>query len=59
MRKIEKYEVVADIYVNDFNKKINDLIQKGFQPFGLLKIEKTSSGSIKFIQPMVKYEELR
>ena len=59
MLKIEEYELVADTYDRDFNKKINDLIKKGFQPFGLLKIEKNSSGIIKYIQAMVKYEEPR
>lgn len=59
MKKIEKYELVEDTYARDFNKKINDFIQKGFQPFGMLKIEKSSSGVIKYFQAMVKYEEPR
>ena len=59
MKEIEKYELVADTYDHDFNKKINDLIKKGFQPFGLLKIEKNSSDMIKYIQAMVKYKEPR
>ena len=69
MKKIVKYTTVFHMVANirsdrrekaEFDKAVNDLIEKGWQPYGSLNVTSQFdnwTGLIFFIQPMVKYTE--
>ena len=55
-REITDYTLVEG-YREDLQRKVRDLLQEGWQPFGSLKTTLVSEFTgVCFYQPMVKYE---
>ena len=57
MNKIEKYDVVSSIYLDNITKRLNEKISEGWQPFGHLILGITHTGEKTYSQPIVKYVE--
>ena len=61
-KKIVEYSIAYEIRIRDLNKTVNEMIEKGWQPYGDTIIQHIDPKSNRendwyFIQPMVKYEE--
>lgn len=55
---IIKYEIVVNRSLQEFERTVNDLIQKGWQPLGgLSMIPETDATNSAFGQAMVKYAQ--
>jgi hypothetical protein len=52
-RDIKEYQLVESGTIENVEKKVNELIQKGWQPLGGVSI----SGDKDIVQPMVKYQD--
>ena len=52
MKEIE-YQIVSSTNIDDLEKQVNDLIQKGFMPF-----ERIQKINRLLIQTMLKYEPI-
>jgi hypothetical protein len=52
-RDIKEYQLVESGTIENVEKKVNELIQKGWQPLGGVSI----SGDNDIVQSMVKYQD--
>jgi len=51
-RKIVDYNAVSSYDLNTLNKKVQELIANGWEPFGSIN---SNGGDARFVQPMVRY----
>ena len=61
-KTIIEYSIAYEILISDLNKTVNEMIEKGWQPYGDTIIHHINPSSNRendwyFIQPMVKYED--
>ena len=57
MKKITAYEVFSVHTPTELEKFINQMIAKGWQPYGSLQVCPDGKENILFVQAMVKYED--
>ncbi len=55
--KIIDYAIVQNDMLSEFVQEVKDCIDKGWQPFGEIKLKRATSDIIIYNQVIVKYED--
>ena len=55
--KIVEYYLISSVYRDNIVKRVNEKIEDGWQPFGVLILGIDDRGDKTYTQPMVKYNE--
>lgn len=53
---IKEYKIIIELDIFRLEKKIKEMIEDWWQPFGSLSTRKSWLGWYEYVQPMVKYD---
>lgn len=56
-RKIVDYRIVTQLFADDVDDEVHELMKDGWQPQGGVAVMVTLKGNTRFYQAMVKYED--